>query len=202
MSPRSRRELLAAGIACLVLFTGCSEAPSGDAEPSAGDSSNGAPVTATETRTERSRTATQTTPVPKPELDCEAASRPDPAVDDADDVEPVPYPDAPTFPVETEWVVEHERAYLVNRAIAEYDLADWHGTMIEETRRESFSHGVVVRVAYTYGMQTSEWIADSPIETAAYYVNDRGALRAHSRAGGGPASDLDPIVEDVPVVCF
>lgn len=138
---------------------------------------------------------------PRVSIDCEAAERPPATADDADEVEPRPYPDPPADGSVTEWALEHERAYVTNRLLAEERLRSVTGIGVEERATERRPDGTVVRFQYSYGYSTEEYIADSPLVTAAYYVDGRGALRA-TEAGGGFASALDPVADGKPVVCF
>jgi hypothetical protein len=154
---------------------------------------DGAGSTATETDTSTER--------PPVSIDCEAAERPPATADDADAVEPRPYPDPPADGSVTDWAVEHERAYVTNRLLAEETLASVTAIGVEARTTEPRPDGMVVRFLYSYGYSTDEFVADSPAVTAAYYVDGRGALRA-TDAGGGFAADLDPAAEGTPVVCF
>ena len=134
-------------------------------------------------------------------VDCEAVERPPVAADDADEVEPRPYPGAPDDVPLIEWVIEHERAYVTNRLLAEHTVTAITGIGVEERTTEQRPAGTVVRFQYSYGFETDDYIADSPLVTAAYYVTEQGALRA-TNSGGEFAADLDPTVEGNPVVCF
>lgn len=154
---------------------------------------DGASPTATESDTPTGR--------PPVSIDCEAAERPPATADDADDVEPLSYPDPPADGSVTDWAVEHERAYVTNRLLAEETLASVTGIGVETRTTDRRADGTVVRFQYSYGYSTEEYIADSPLVTAAYYVDGRGALRA-TESGGEFATDLDPAAEGTPVVCF
>jgi hypothetical protein len=140
------------------------------------------------------------TPEP-PDIDCSAASRPPAEPSQDDEVEPQAYPEPPDGPPETAWVVDHESAFRINELREEYALRTWGGLAVRESEREPRGAGTVVRIAYTYGFATDDVIADSPGITAAYYVDERGALRA-AESAPELASDLDPVADGEPVVCF
>lgn len=186
----SRRTVLSL---CAAGLAGCPRS-SGDANPTG-------PV-ATETDT-----ATPTpTPTPeRPAIDCERASRPEPTADPEDDVEPGSYPDSPTDGrADVAWAEAHEDAYRRNRFLAREDLATWYGLSVQDSDREPYGDGVVVRIAYRYAIDLADGThADSPTEAAAYYVDERGALRASDTVGGdGLDSVPDPTTDGQPVVCF
>ena len=135
------------------------------------------------------------TPVP---IDCRAAQRPAPEADAADAVEPRPYPDPPSPGGVGEWTVAHERAYVTNSILASETVASL-SIEFEQATTASRSAGVVCSVDYGYSYQSDGAIADAPDAAAAYYVADRGALRVD---GVGPATELDPVADGEPVVCF
>lgn len=188
----SRRTVLSL---CAVGLAGCSWSPSGDTNPTR--------PAATETDTD---TTTPTpTPTPEgPEIDCERASRPEPTADAADDVEPGSYPDPPDGCADVAWAEAHEDAYRRNRFLAREDLAKWYGVGVQDSARNTHGDGVVVRIAYTYAVDLADRThADSPTEAAAYYVDERGALRAHGTVGvDGLDAAPDPTTAGKPVVCF
>ena len=184
MSLQSRRAVLRSAVVATVTLAGCLSAES-SVEP------------ATETNTVGSATETQTS---RP-LNCEYAARPLPEAGTDDEVSPTTYPDPPDHPVSTAWVVDHERAYRRNDALANYEVTFWSGLAVRETERDERRSGVIVRIAYTYGMTTETGARDSPVVRTAYYVDERGAFRAKETGSDGEW-DLEPSVDGSPVVCF
>lgn len=139
-----------------------------------------------------------------PRIDCQRASRPAPESDSSGTVEPREYPTPPAGQADVEWVVAHESAYRVNSLLGTHDLTMWSGLTVHDSEREQYGNGVVVRVLYEYSYQygaETEVIADPSNVTAAYYVDERGALR-WAEEGHELASDVDPAVNGRPVVCF
>lgn len=188
----SRRTVL---FLCAAGLAGCARSPSGD--------TNGTTPRATETDTETP--IPRPTPTPeRPAIDCARASRPEPTADPEDSVEPRPYPGPPDGRADVAWVEAHEDAYLGNRFLARDDLTEWYGVGVQDSDRELHGNGVVVRIAYTYAVDLADGThADSGVETAAYYADERGALRAHKRGGvDGLDAALDPTTAGKPVVCF
>lgn len=186
----SRRTVLSL---CAAGLAGCSRSPSGD--------TNATAPAATETDTDTP------TPTPTPErsaIDCERASRPEPTADPADDVEPPRYPDPPDGRADVAWAEAHEAAYLGNRFLAREDLTKWYGVGVQDSDRERHGDGVVVWIAYTYAYDLADGThADSGVEGAVYYVDERGALRVHRRGGiDGLDAAPDPTTDGQPVVCF
>jgi len=129
---------------------------------------------------------------------CGEAERPAPAADAADAVEPRPYPDPPSSGGVDEWTLAHERAYVTNRLLAS-ETVESLSIEFEQATTAPRSAGVVASVDYGYSYQSDGAIADAPDAAAAYYVADRGALRVD---GVGPATELDPVADGEPVVCF
>lgn len=189
-----RRAVVAFCLSGLAGLAGCSGLSAG----------NGTERGSTASQTQTEETDADSSPPDRPSIDCDRARRPDPEADEADAVEAIAYPDPPGARADAlEWAAEHERAYVRNQQLAEHDVEQWHGLGVRESETRDHRSGTVVRVAYTYGMLADGIFVDSALETAAYYVDDRGALRAHAAGGAGElASDVDPVADGRPVVCF
>lgn len=204
MTPLSRRRFLAATVATATVVAGCS----GDGDSAADPTGTGTPgpaaveVPGTAAAGDSIGTATGTAQ-PAPDVDCEAAARPDPEGSADDVVDPAAYPDPPAGEADVDWATSHEQAYLRNLFVRDEDVTSWEGVTMADSRVEEHPHGVVVWISLTYAVGTDgEDPIQSPVQTAGYYVDDRGARRV-GVSGELPANpDLDPAVDGAPVVCF
>lgn len=201
MVPPTRRRVLSASVAATALLAGCpgddgsATSPTGDSTPA---------ETATETPTS-DPTATETaTEAPEAQFDCAAAERPEPDGSGDDDVGPIEYPDRPDGEPDADWAAAYEDAYFRNSYVQEdWGLTEWEGLTLEDSRVEDHPEGSVVWNSFTvaYRNGDDERVVEQ-VQTAGYYVDDRGVRRVGAVGELPGEMNLHPAVDGQTVECY